>query len=383
MNKNELIQFIQRLIRQPSLPCEEGLVAQIVLEEMKRLGYDRAWIDKNGSVIGLIEGARPGPTLLLDAHTDTVGIAPGSVWTRDPFGAEIADGYLYGRGAADMKGALAAMLHAAANVDKNKLAGKVVISASVMEEVYEGGALKTVMDEIKPDFVVIGEASELELVRGGRGRAEIHLETIGKPSHSSSPHLGVNAIHLMMKVIQAVDNLKLGEHPLMGPGILALTDIISEPYPAYSVIPAHCKATYDRRLLPGETVEGVLGDIASLPELKGVNFKAKIAEAEHQTYTGKLLQANKFFPAWELEESHPFVQKALSGLRAAGLNPAMRAYRFCTNAAYSMGEAGVPTIGFGPGAEGDAHVVDEKISLEGLEKAALGYQGIIETVLSK
>jgi acetylornithine deacetylase/succinyl-diaminopimelate desuccinylase-like protein len=118
-----------------------------------------------------------------------------------------------------------------------------------------------------------------------------------------------------------------------------------------------------------------------LPELKEINFSAKIAEAEHQAYTGKVLKAHKFFPAWELEESHPFVQKALSGLRAAGLDPGTRAYRFCTNAAYSIGVAGVPTIGFGPGAEGDAHVVDEKIKLEDLEKASLGYMEIIEAVL--
>lgn len=381
MNKNALIDFTQRLVRQPSPSCEEGAVTQIVLDEMKRVGFDRVWVDENGSVVGLVEGARPGRTLLFDAHTDTVGIAPGSVWTREPFSAEIVGPYLYGRGVADMKGALAAMVHAAASVDKSKLAGKVVVSASVMEEVYEGGALKTVMDEVKPDFVVIGEASELNLVRGGRGRAEIHLETIGKPSHSSSPHLGVNAIHLMMKVIEAVDTIELGNHPLLGPAILALTDIISEPYPAYSVIPARCKATYDRRLLPGETAKDVLGAISSLSELKGINFSARIAEAEHRAYTGKMLRAYKFFPAWELEENHPYVQKALNGLRAAGLDPDTRAYRFCTNAAYSIGVAGTPTIGFGPGAEGDAHVVDEKIRLDDLEKAALGYKGMIEAVL--
>lgn len=381
MNKNALIDFTQRLVRQPSPSCEEGAVTQIVQDEMKRVGFDRVWVDENGSVVGLVEGARPGRTLLFDAHTDTVGIAPGSVWTREPFSAEIVGPYLYGRGVADMKGALAAMVHAAASVDKSKLAGKVVVSASVMEEVYEGGALKTVMDEVKPDFVVIGEASELNLVRGGRGRAEIHLETIGKPSHSSSPHLGVNAIHLMMKVIEAVDTIELGNHPLLGPAILALTDIISEPYPAYSVIPARCKATYDRRLLPGETAKDVLGAISSLSELKGINFSARIAEAEHRAYTGKMLRAYKFFPAWELEENHPYVQKALNGLRAAGLDPDTRAYRFCTNAAYSIGVAGTPTIGFGPGAEGDAHVVDEKIRLDDLEKAALGYKGMIEAVL--
>jgi putative selenium metabolism hydrolase len=381
MNKNELIEFTQRLVRQPSLPGEEGPLTQIVLDEMKRLGFDRARVDENGSAVGLIEGAQPGPTLLFDAHSDTVGIAPGSVWTREPFGAEIADACLYGRGAADMKGALAAMVHAAASVDKSKLAGRVVVSASVMEEVYEGGALKTVMDEVKPDFVVIGEASQLNLVHGGRGRAEIHLETIGRPSHSSSPHLGLNAIHLMMKVIAAVDRIEMGEHPLLGPGILALTDIISEPYPAYSVIPAICKATYDRRLLPGESIEEVLGAVTSLPELKDINFKAKIATGVHKAYTGKVLSCHKFFPAWELDENHPFVQNALRGLRASGLDPNLTAYRFCTNAAYSIGEAGVPTIGFGPGGEGDAHVVDEKISLEDLEKAALGYRSIIEAVL--
>jgi len=381
LNTAPMLDFTQLLIRQPSFSGEEGPVTQVILEEMKRLKFDHVWRDENGSAIGLIEGGQPGATLLFDAHTDTVGIAPGSVWTREPFGAEIADSFLYGRGVADMKGALAAMLYASVSVDKSKLAGKVFVSASVLEEVYEGGALKTVMDEVKPDFVVIGEASELNLVRGGRGRAEIHLETIGVPSHSSSPHLGVNAIHLMMKVIEAVDKIELDEHPLMGPAILALTDIISEPYPAYSVIPARCKATYDRRLLPGESIEDVLGIITSLPELKDINFSAKIAEGEHQAYTGKVLTCNKFFPAWELEENHPFVQAALRGLHAAGLAPKLSAYRFCTNAAYSIGEAGVPTIGFGPGAERDAHVVDEKIKLSDLENAAKGYKGIIEAVL--
>jgi putative selenium metabolism hydrolase len=381
MNKQALIEFTQRLVRQKSLSGEEGPVTQIVVEEMRRLGFDKVWVDENGSAIGVIEGKQPGKTILFDAHTDTVGIAPGSVWTKDPFGGEIMDGYLYGRGAADMKGALAAMVYAAGSVDRSKLAGRVVVSASVLEEVYEGGALKTVMDAVNPDYVVIGESSNLNLVHGGRGRAEIHLETIGKPSHSSSPQLGVNAVHLMMKVIEAVEKVKLGEHPLLGPAILALTDIISEPYPGYSVIPSRCKATYDRRLLTGETVDEVLGVIQSLPELKDIHFKAVIAQGEHKAYTGKILTCTKFFPAWELDTNHPFIQSALNGLRAAGLNPGLSAYRFCTNAAYSMGQARVPTIGFGPGTEADAHVVDERLSLESLEKVAAGYVGIIQAVL--
>jgi len=383
MNKQALIEFTQKLVKQQSLSGEEGLVIQIVVDEMKALGFDKVWLDENGSAIGVIEGGQPGKTLLFDAHMDTVGIAPGSVWTKDPFGGEIVDGYLYGRGVADMKGALAGMVHAAGSLNKSKLPGRVVISASVLEEVYEGGALKTVMDAVSPDYVVIGESSNLNLVHGGRGRAEIHLETIGKPSHSSSPQLGVNAVHLMMKVIEAVEKIKLGEHPLLGPAILALTDIISEPYPGYSVIPSRCKATYDRRLLTNEPVEDVIGTIKSLPELKDIPFNAVIAQGEHQAYTGKKLTCTKFFPAWELDVDHPLVQASLKGLRASGLTPELTAYRFCTNAAYSMGQAEVPTIGFGPGTEADAHVVDERLSLESLKKVANGYVGIIKAVLGQ
>ncbi len=382
MDIEALIEFTQRLVRQQSLSGEEKVVTQIVVNEMKALGFDKVWVDKYGSAVGMIRGAREGKTLLFDAHTDTVGIAPGSTWTRAPFGAEVTDTHMYGRGVMDMKGSLAAMVHAAASVDKSKLAGTVVISASVMEEIYEGGALKAVMDEVKPDYVVIGEATKLNLARGGRGRAEIHLETIGKPSHSSSPQLGVNAVHLMTKVIAEIEKLTLPEHPLMGPAIFALTDIISEPYPGYSVIPAICKATYDRRLLPGETPEDVLNQITSLPALEDVNFTAKIAQSDHIAYTGETLTANKFFPAWEMDEENEFVQMALKGLRASGLEPQISAYRFCTNAAYSIGTAGVPTIGFGPGAEGDAHVVDEQLSLDELAKTARGYKGIIESVLA-
>lgn len=381
MNKQALIEFTQRLVRQQSYSGEEAAVTQIVVDEMKALGFDEVQVDENGSAVGIVEGAKPGRTLLFDAHTDTVGIAPGSVWTKDPFGSEIVDGYLYGRGAADMKGALAAMVHAAGNVDRGKISGRVVVSASVLEEVYEGGALKTVMEAVNPDFVVIGESSNLNLVHGGRGRAEIHLETIGKPSHSSSPQQGVNAVHLMMKVIEAVEEIHLDEHPLLGPAIFALTDIISEPYPGYSVIPSRCKATYDRRLLPDDTAEGVLDGIRNLPELVDIPVKAVIAEGEHQAYTGNILTCTKFFPAWKLDEGHPLVQAALKGLRASGLNPRLSAYRFCTNAAYSVGTAGVPTIGFGPGTEADAHVVDERLSLEALEKVAEGYNGIIQAVL--
>lgn len=382
INNDRLIAFAQALVRRPSLSGEEQAVVELIVAEMRALGFDRVWVDANGSAAGVIEGARPGPTLLLDGHCDIVGIAPGSTWAHDPFGAHIEGGYLYGRGVADMKGALAAMIYAAAGVDRAALAGRVVVSATVGEEVMEGLALQTVMNEVKPDYVIIGEATELNLNYGGRGRAEIHLETIGKPAHSSSPHLGVNAVHLMIQAIAAVEQLPLPRHPLVGSALLALTDIISEPYPGHSVIPSRCRVTYDRRLLTDDTPSGVLEAITGLPELVGIELRATIAQGEHTTYTGATLRGPKFLPAWAFEETHPFVQAALAGLRAAGLAPRIGAYRFCTNAAYSAGVAGVPTVGFGPGREEDAHVVDERIAVADVLAAEHGYRGIIEAVLA-
>ncbi|GIV67553.1 YgeY family selenium metabolism-linked hydrolase [Caldilinea sp.] len=381
LNDTALVAFTQDLVRIPSLSGEEGPAVERVVAEMHRLGFDEVFVDENGSAVGIVNGARPGPTILLDAHIDTVGIAPGSTWTRDPFGAVVEDGYIYGRGAADMKGALAAMVYAVGSLDRSALAGRAVVSATVMEEVLEGIALESVMERVRPDFVVIGEATQLNLNRGGRGRAEIHLETLGVPAHSSSPHLGVNAVHEMIKLIHIVESTPLDSHPLLGPALLALTDIISDPYPAYSVTPSRCRVTYDRRTLPGETPESVLGAILNQPEAQGLRCNAVIAQGEHRTYTGKVLQAQKFFPAWEFAEEHPFVQMALRGLRTARLNPQLRAYRFCTNAASSAGKLGAPTVGFGPAAEEDAHVVDERLSIAELTAAARGYAGIVQEAL--
>ncbi len=378
---NALINFTQELIQITSISGEEGPVARRILTEMRKLNFDHAYFDDNGSVIGIIEGARPGPTILLDAHCDTVGITHGSNWSHRPFNADLDNGYIYGRGAADMKGALAAMIYGAAGIDRGKITGRVAVSATVLEEVMEGVSLKPIIQDLHPDFVVIGEATELNINIGGRGRAEIIIETRGKPAHSSSPQLGINAVHLMTRVIAAIESLPTPEHPRLGSGIRALTDIISDPYPGYSVIPALCRVTYDRRLLPGETPQSVLGEIIHHPSLAGMPFEARLATGEHKTYTGQTLQGEKFFPAWELDESYSLSEKCLRAVCSAGIDARIGSYQFCTNAAYSAGVANIPTIGFGPAAEGDAHVVDERISLRDLDLAREGYGKIIEAIL--
>ncbi len=381
MDNGRLISFARDLVRIPGLSGEEHKVAQRVEFEMKSLGFDSVTVDEAGNVVGTIQGSEAGPTMVFDAHMDTVGISPGAPWPLDPFSGEVMEGALHGRGAADMKGALAAMVYAAVDLDRSQLKGKVVISASVLEEVLEGVALEKVVAQTGADFVVIGEATGLDLARGGRGRAEVHLETVGKPSHSSAPQQGRNAVLDMMRVIAAVEDLPLPQDALMGPAIFALTDIVSAPYPGNSVIPSICRATYDRRLLPGERADDILRSILERPELADIRLNATIGVGEYNSYNGYTFTQEKFFPAWLLPEDDAFVQAALGALHGSGIHSNTRAYRFCTNAAWSAGVAGIPTIGFGPAQESDAHIVGEKLALDELIAAANGYKAIAQSVL--
>jgi putative selenium metabolism hydrolase len=383
MERDALIRFAQALVRIPSLSCQEEGVARRVEEEMRALGFDEVFIDTYGSVIGLVNGMETGPTLLLDAHTDTVDVTGAVPWTRDPFSGEVSGGFLHGRGSADMKGALAAMVYGAAAVDRSRLGGRVVVSASPMEEVLEGVALQKVMEAFPADFVVIGEATDLNLARGGRGRAEIQLETLGVPTHSSAPHLGRNAVLDMMKVIGGLEGAELPVDSLMGSAILALTEISSAPFPANSVIPSICRSTYDRRTLPGETPEDVLAPILAIAQEEDLKLNATIGMGEYTSFSGQVFRHQKFFPAWLFGEDEWFVGRALAGLEESGLSANTGAYRFCTNAAYSAGVADVPTVGFGPAKETDAHMVDERLNLDDLEAAARGYAGIIRAILGR
>jgi putative selenium metabolism hydrolase len=379
-----LIGFTQELVRLPSVLGNEKMVAERVAEQMSRLAFDSVEIDPAGNCIGVIEGSASGRTLLFDAHMDTVDVLPRAAWKRDPFGGEIEGERIYGRGSSDMKGALAAMVGAAAGLDRERLSGSVIVSASVGEELLEGAALREVMKRFPPDYVVIGEASELDLVRAGRGRAELVLEAKGEPAHASSPHLGVNAVHVMARVIEQIEALEMPRHPFVGNGVMCLTDIISLPYPAHSVVPSGCRVTYERRLIPGETLEGLLAELQAACDRAGaVDTAIDLAMAEYESYTGVKWTEPKWFAPWELAEDHELVRSALAGLRDAGLDPGMSSYQFCTNAAYSAGAAGVPTIGFGPSSESLAHMVDEYIEIDQLVSACHGYRAIGEALLSR
>lgn len=387
---DEVVENCQALIHEKSYSGQEGDVVKAIEKIMKKYQFDDIHVDKYGNIIGGIIGNKPGKTLVFDGHIDTVPVDE-EKWSRNPYGGDIEDGKIYGRGTTDMKGAVAAMISAVGFYGQDhqrNFAGKIYVACIVHEECFEGVAARLVTERYKPDYVIIGEASELNLKIGQRGRAEIVVETYGKPAHSANPQAGINAVYKMSQLIDKIRTVTPPTHPVLGLGILELTDIKSSPYPGASVVPDYCRATYDRRLLVGETKESVIAPLEkALQELQAGDpqFKGKVSYAygKESCYTGSTIEGERFFPGWVFEESDEFVQAVLSGVRAAGIEPTITQYSFCTNGSHYAGEAGIRTVGFGPSRENLAHTIDEFIEIEQLTGSASGYYGIIESIYGK
>ena len=322
-----LIAFCQQAVRIPSPSGQEREVAQLMKRKMEEYGFDEVLIDRYGSVLGRMRGRRPGKTILLDGHIDNVDVIDADEWTHDPFGGEIDQGRIYGRGTSDMKGSVTAMISAVAHFAEDSgrdFAGEICVSCTVHEECFEGVSSREITRLAKPDFVIIGEATSTTVKIGQRGRAEAVVETEGGSCHSSNPDKGVNAVYHMMAVIEEIRRIIPNEHPILGKGILELTDIISSPYPGASVVPALCRATFDRRTLTGENEAVILGQVEEAiararEKIPGLKARTYLAEGKEVCWTGEAIAAKRYFPAWLIDEDNEYVQKALAGLKKAGI----------------------------------------------------------------
>ena len=386
--QQETLDLLKKLIACPSLSGREQGVADILKGYLAENGFATE-IDRYGDLVAGVRGARPGTRLLFDGHIDTVPADNAGDWATPPFEPTLRDGKLYGRGTSDMKGADAAFAVAAAQYLREKgtdFAGEIWFAGVVQEECFEGVCAKEVASRVRPDLVIIGEASEGNLKLSQRGRAEIVLETFGVPCHSANPDKGVNAAAAMCGLID--DLLKLPptkDQRMVGDGILVLTDIKSEPYPGASVVPHYCRATFDRRLLVGETRESVLAPIQAIIEKRKAldpTLRARVSYpmGSATCSTGETVKAERFFAPWWFAADER-VLRVKAAMEERGLAPRITGYSFCTNGSYYAGEAGIPTFGFGPSREDLAHTVNEHIALDDLYAAVDGYLAALHALL--
>jgi len=356
----ETLRFAQQLVRTKSLTAHEGNLAKLVERKMLDLDYDDVYIDSLGNVIGVL-GDGP-TTILFDSHMDTVDVNQPSDWQHDPFGGDIIDGKLYGRGSVDMKGALAATVFAGHIMKQLGLQdGKTIyITASVMEEDYDGETVYAMCRQLErlPDFVVICEPSGLDLSLGHKGRALLKATTRGVSAHGSAPEKGINAVYKMCSLLQRVEALN---HKMMRQkneaGSIAVTKIESRAE-SLNAIPAYCEAYLDRRLVSGEDTAFISAEMDSL--LKEMDGEWEVYDKQGVSYTGVPVVLHSFLPSWEISTNHALTQACLKSFKLAfGRDPGLIKWDFCTNGVATAGRLNIPTIGFGPGDSKKAHTVDE------------------------
>ena len=360
----ETMRYARRQIR-PGMSLPE--VRQLCEDKMLELGYDEVTIDDGGNVMGRMgSGSKK---LLFDSHMDTVAVIDADQWDHDPFGAEIVDGRLYGRGAADTKGPLVASVYGAYIAKKLGLAEDtaIYISTSTMEEDYDGEAVRQILDEtgMRPDGVVICEPTSLRIATGHRGRALLSVNVVGKSCHASSPHLGINPVYLLQEVVTRVQNYaaeldsRSGEH-----GSVALTNIYCNTASNNSV-PQDVTIVLDRRLALGETEELVGKEMDAL--LAGTNATWQVFNQPDATWTGKKFVFHNFLPAWDISKDHPLVQAAADAYQTMKQeDPTLFRMVASTNGVSTAGLFNLPTIVCGPGDLELAHSANEYCSIESL-----------------
>jgi putative selenium metabolism hydrolase len=292
----------------------------------------------------------------------------------------VENGVLYARGACDEKGSTPGMIYGLAIAKElGFLDGWTAYYFGNMEEWCDGIAPNTFVEvdpKIKPDYVVIGEPTKMQVYRGHKGRLEMKVTAKGKSAHAASNHLGDNAIYKLLPVIAGIRDLEpeLGDHAFLGHGKITVSDMQVKT-PSINAVPDEAVIFIDRRMTFGETKEQVKAQVEALiPQEHRETVKVEELFYEEPSYTGFVFPVDKYFPAWALEEEHPLVQAGQQARELIGLPTAPSSkWNFSTNGIYWAGKAGIPSIGFGPGNEETAHTVNDCVPLDDMVKATEFY----------
>jgi putative selenium metabolism hydrolase len=372
---DDIIQFLKDLCAIPSYDSQIRAVCERAEAEMKKLGFDEVWFDRMGNIVGRIGD---GPTkLLYDSHLDTVGIGDPDEWEWDPFQGKVENDVFFARGACDEKGSTPGMIYGLALArDLGLLDGVTGYYFGNMEEWCDGIAPHALVEAegLRPDFVVIGEPTRMQVYRGHKGRVEMQVVAKGKSAHAASNFLGDNAIYKLLPIIEAISRLEpeLGDDPFLGHGRITVTDLHVKT-PSINAVPDEALIYIDRRMTFGEEPQQELARIQRLIGERR-DIEASILFYDDPSYTGFVFPVDKIFPAWALPEDHPFVQAGVqAGVQLWGAPPPTGKWDFSTNGIYWMGKAGIPSIGFGPGNEIHAHTVIDQVPLDDVVRATEWY----------
>jgi putative selenium metabolism hydrolase len=376
-NERLVAQFLRELIAIRSLSSQEEKVILRIKHEMEKCDYDDVTIDSMGNILGRIGHGKH--IIAFDAHVDTVDVGNPANWSVDPFIGAEKDGNIYGRGACDMKGALASIVYGGKIIKELGLEDDytLYVVGSVQEEDCDGLCWQYIIneDKLRPEVVVIAEPTNLAVYRGHRGRMEIEVRTKGISCHGSAPERGVNAIYKMAPIIHDIEQLneRLGGEPFLGKGTVTIAEIRSTS-PSLCAVADSSTIHLDRRLAATDTMESAIREIQELPSVQKTNAEVAVLEYAVPSWRGLTYPTKKYYPTWLLPGDHPLLEVGVKSYK--GLfdeEPIVSRWVFSTNGVAVMGLHGIPCIGFGPGNEIYAHMATEHIPVEHLVKASAWY----------
>jgi putative selenium metabolism hydrolase len=413
--QEDMSRFLRNMISHPSESCEEKEVVMCIKAEMEKLGYDKVEIDGLGNVIGWMGSGEK--IIAIDSHIDTVGIGNISNWEQDPYKGYETEDIIYGRGGSDQEGGMASAVYGAKimkDLDLIPAGYKIMVVGSVQEEDCDGMCWQYIVNKYFPskeeaqkriEFVISTEPTDGGIYRGHRGRMEIRVDVKGVSCHGSAPERGDNAIYKMADILQDVRALNENDDAdgteikglvkrlnpkynpehwedarFLGRGTCTVSQIFYTS-PSRCAVADSCAISIDRRMTAGETWDSCLKEIEDLPAVKkyGGDVKVSMYMYDRPAWTGTVYETECFFPTWINKETAAHVQAlidahhALWGEKRIGhkdADPKLDAmhlrerpltdkWTFSTNGVSIQGRYGIPCVGFGPGAESQAHAPNE------------------------
>jgi len=380
-----MVKLLRELVAIPGESGTEGPVINRIRNEAKQLHvFDRVWIDKFGNLLcQLGTGKR---LIAIDAHVDTVGIGDRKNWKHDPYKGKVANGWVFGRGAGDQRGATPAMLYAAKIIDDLKLRRPdwaLLFTFTVSEEDCDGLCWQYIVREnkIRPECVIVTDSSNCNILRGQRGRMEIGVTVHGRSCHGSMPEKGDNAVYKIARVIREIEalNERLRPHKFLGKGTIVVSYVDCKT-PSMCAVPDRAYIHLDRRLTVGDTKESALREVRAAVKRAGVTADIEVKRYERPTWTGLVYPTENFFPTWCEDERAPQVAAAARTYQSLFKSkPTVSRWTFSTNGVSIAGMFGIPSVGFGPAPESVAHTVNDSVPIEHMVKCAAFYAAFPNT----
>jgi acetylornithine deacetylase len=370
VDDGRLLDLTQRLIAIPTEnpPGNERLAAEFLADYCAGNGWAvdvSEAVPGRPNVVARITGRAPGPRLIFDGHLDVVPAGDG--WTTQPYTSVLTDGRLIGRGAADMKGGVAAMIAAAEAVQRADIPvrGELILAAVADEEEGNAGTRSLVESGLRGTWAIVPEPTELRVVVAHKGSANLHVLIHGAAAHASTPEQGVNAIVQASALIASLNELdvelqRTRRHELLSCPTLTVCTI-KGGFNDYTV-PASCSLTLNRRLVPPETNKDVVAQISAVVD--------RLAQADPAFEAD--LQLTAFTPPMETDSDSEVVRALRSAsTRVTGVDPGVSGWSATCDASILSHEAKIPTVVFGPGSIArDAHRPNESVAVSELVACA-------------